>query len=186
MQAVTISLLRGVNLGASRRIRMEPLCALYESLGLRDVRHLLQSGNVLFRSSHRDHSRLATRIEDAIESEFGFRSAVILRTTPELREIISRSPFAERTGLDPSRLAVHFLPSDPGSEARQKLSALQAAPDELHTGERELYLYFTNGMARPTLTSAMLDRALNKMQGTSRNWNTVLKLLELADRMAVS
>ena len=47
---VIVSMLRGVNLGPSRRIKMEDLREVYESLGLRDVRTYVQSGNVVFRS----------------------------------------------------------------------------------------------------------------------------------------
>lgn len=182
---VTVSLLRGVNLG-NRRIQMQPLCALYESLGLKNVRHLLQSGNVVFRCTPREFSRVGARIEAAIEEKFGFRSAVILRTAQEMEQIVAATPFAGRTGLDPGRIVVHFLPADPGAEAREKLAALKPAPDVLHAGTRELYLYYPNGQARPTLTGPMLERALNKMQGTSRNWNTTVKLRDLAQQMESS
>jgi uncharacterized protein (DUF1697 family) len=179
---IVVSLLRGVNLG-NRRIQMQPLCALYESLGLKSVRHLLQSGNVVFPCTPREFPRIGARIEDAIEEKFGFRSAVILRTAEEMQQIVSATPFAARTGLDPGRIIVHFLPADPGADCREKLAALKPAPDELHPGTRELYLYYPNGQARPTLTGPMLERALNKMQGTSRNWNTTLKLLDLSQQL---
>ncbi|MDE3164376.1 MAG: DUF1697 domain-containing protein, partial [Acidobacteriota bacterium] len=70
---VTISLLRGVNMGPHHRVRMEALRAVYESLGLRDVRTVLASGNVLFRAVARERAGIGKRIEDAIEREFGFR-----------------------------------------------------------------------------------------------------------------
>src|SRR5947209_1532813 len=152
--AVIISMLRAVNVGGHNRIRMDALRAVYESLGLKDARTYVQSGNVIFRTQARNLNLLAPRIEKAIESTFGFRSDVILRTTSELREVIARSPFATRQDIDPARLLVTFLAADPGAEARENLRKIKASPEELWIDGRELYIYYPNGMARPGLSPA--------------------------------
>ena len=162
-------------------VKMDALCTLCGSLGLRDAETYVQSGNIIFRTDGRDLVRLCKRIENGIEKTFGFRSDVILRTPAELRDVIARNPFASRRGIEPKRLAVTFLASDPGQEAREKLLAIKAEPEELRIEGRELYIYYPNGMARPKLTWPIIERAL-KTSGTSRNWNTVTKLLEIAER----
>jgi uncharacterized protein (DUF1697 family) len=78
-------------------------------------------------------------------------------------------------------MAVHFLSADPGEEARTRLLAI-AEPEELRLETMELYIYFTNGMARPNLSMALVERSL-KTSGTSRNWNTVRKVLEMAEKL---
>jgi uncharacterized protein (DUF1697 family) len=183
---VAVSLLRGVNLGPNRRMRMEALRAVYEALGLRNVQTLLQSGNVLFCCAERGYAKLGARIEDAVEQEFGFRAAAVQRTASELRDVVARNPFAGRAGIDPSKLLVDFLGSVPDPEAQARLTALRVEPDEICIVGNELYIYFPNGMARPKLTAAQLDRALGKLPATGRNWNTVAKLTELAARMEAS
>lgn len=175
-----ISLLRGVNLGPHRRIKMDALRKVYESVGLRDPQTFLQSGNVVFRTDERDLVQLAKRIEKAIEKSFGFHSEVIVRTSSELKDVIQRNPFAARKGIDPSKFLVWFLAGDPGEEARDKVRSIKADPEELFASGRELYIYFPNGLARPKLSFAALDKAL-KTPGTGRNWNSVTKLLELAE-----
>jgi uncharacterized protein (DUF1697 family) len=180
---VVVSLLRGVNVGSHHRIRMDPLKSVYESAGLTDVRTLLQSGNVLFRTKRRDLERLAGQLEEAFEKEFGFHSATLLRTVPELRAVASANPFAGRPGLAPANLAVLFLGAPADDAARGRLDALRGCPEEVHCGTRELYIYYPVGMARPVLTAAMLDRALLKIPATARNWNTVLKLVDLGAEM---
>jgi len=150
--AVVISMLRGVNLGSHNRIKMDALRALYESLKLRDPQTYIQSGNVIFRTEERDLAELAKRIEDGIEQKFGFRSQVILRTTSEMRDVIARNPFAKRRGIEPSKLLVTFLASDPGPEDRDKLLKLKTDPEELKIDGHELYIYFPNGMVRPKLS----------------------------------
>jgi len=179
-------MLRGVNLGPHRRIRMEPLRAVYESVGLTDVRTLLQSGNIVFQSKARDLSRLSARLQDAFEAEFGFRSDVFLRSADDLRKVVAGNPFEGRAGVEPARLAVTFLASAPDVAARSRLAAITGVPEELHTGERELYIYYCNGMARPALTPAMLDKALLKMSTTTRNWNTVTKMVAMAGELESS
>ncbi len=183
--AVIISMLRGVNVGAHNRIKMDALRAVYESLGLRDPQTYVQSGNVVFRTDKRDLVALAKRIEDAIERSFGFHPAVILRTSSELRDVIARNPFAGQSGIEPSRLLVYFLTSDPGAETRDKVLSLKTEPEELRMDGRELYIYFPSGMARPKLSWAVIEKTL-KVPGTGRNWNSVTKLLEMAERLEAS
>lgn len=161
---------------------MEALRSLYESLRLRDVRTYLQSGNVIFRTEERDIALLTKRLQKAIEKTFGFQCDVILRTTSELREVIARNPFANRRGIEPSKLLVTFLASDPGEEARKQVRKIKTNPDELWIDGREMYTYFPNGMARPKVSWAAIEKIL-KTSGTGRNWNSVTKLLEMAETL---
>ena len=183
--AVIVSMLRGVNVGGHNRIKMDALRGLYKSLKLRDPQTYVQSGNVIFRTDERDLVRLAQRVEHGIERRFDFRPAVIVRTTSELRDVIARNPFAKRRGIDPSRLLVTFLASDPGPEAREQVRRMKTAPEELRIEGRELYIYYPDGMARPKLSWAVIERTL-KTPGTGRNWNSVTKMLEIAERLEAS
>jgi uncharacterized protein (DUF1697 family) len=167
--AVIISMLRGVNLGPHHRLNMEELRALYESLKLHEAQSYVQSGNVIFRSEERDLVALGRRIEGAIEKKFGFRPPVILRTTAELREAIAKNPFAKRRDIEPSKLLVTFLDRDPGKEIREQVLKIDTLPEELRMEGREVYIYFPNGMARPKMKWAAIERVL-KTQWTGRNW----------------
>lgn len=180
--AVIISLLRGVNIGGHHKMKMDALRDFYESLGLQDAQTYVQSGNVVFRTKEHDFSRLAKRIEDAIEESLGFRPAVILRTSVELKGVISRNPIATRRGIDPKKLAVMFLKETPTAECLQNALKIKTAPEELWINGREAYIYFPNGMARPKMSWPAIERAL-KTTGTGRNWNTVTKLFELAQAL---
>jgi uncharacterized protein (DUF1697 family) len=177
-----ISMLRGVNVGGHHLIKMEALRALYASLGLLDAQTYVQSGNVVFRSKEKNHSSLARKIEAAIEREFGFRPDVILRTPAEVRDAMARNPFAARKGMEPSKLLLVFLASALSTETITATRAISCEPEEMHIHERELYIYFPNGMARPKLSMSTVERAI-KTSWTGRNWNTVTKLLEMAERL---
>jgi uncharacterized protein (DUF1697 family) len=182
---VVISLLRGLNVGGHNKIKMETLRALYESLKLRDPQTYVQSGNVVFRTKEGDLAKLTRKIENEIERSFGFRPAVILRTTSELRDVIARNPFATRRGIDPSKLLVTFLASDPDENARSQVLKIKIEPEELRIDGREVYVYFPNGMGRSKLSWATIAKTL-KTSGTGRNWNSVTKLLEIAETLEAS
>ena len=182
---VIISMLRGVNVGGHNKIKMDALRALYESLKLRDAQTYVQSGNVIFRSDERDLPRLTKRIGDGIERKFGFRPSVILRTAAEMRGVVARNPFAKRRGIEPGKLLVSFLASDPGEEAREKVRQMKCDPEELRIEGRELYIYFPNGQGRSKLSGAALEKAL-KTPATGRNWNSVTKMLEMAEKLEAS
>lgn len=174
-------MLRGVNVGGHHKIKMDVLRAMCASLKFDCAQTYLQSGNVVFRAPTRDLGQISNVFETAIEKKMGFRPAVILRTVPELRSVIAQSPFAKRPGLDPGKLVVCFLSGTTAPASRKALLAMDIAPEELHAYHRELHIYFPNGQGRPRLSWAVVDKILNKMPLTARNWNTVTKLLEIAE-----
>ena len=185
MSVPAISLLRGVNVGGHHKIKMEELRDLYESLGLRRAQTYIQSGNVVFRTDVRDFPRLSERIADAIVKRFAFRPGVILRTAADLRAVIAANPFASRRDLDHSRLLVQFLAGEPPADARERVLRIDSAPEELRMAGRELFIYYPNGVARPKVPWTVIERTL-QTPCTARNWNTVRKLLEMAESLDAS
>jgi uncharacterized protein (DUF1697 family) len=182
---VFVSLLRAVNVTGHNKISMEALRTLYDSLGLRDAQTYIQSGNVVFRTSQRDPSRLAERIADAIQDRFGFRPGVLVRTCSDLRNAIARNPLPARAATDPGKLLVVFLSGDPHPEARDKVLGIEVGPEELRIVGRELYIYFPDGQGRSKLSLPLVEKVL-KTPGTGRNWNTVTRLLAMAERLEAS
>lgn len=180
--AAAVSLLRGVNVVGRHKIKMEELRELYESLGLRRAQTYIQSGNVVFRTDARDFTRLSKRIADAIEQRFAFRPGVVLRTAADLRGVIAANPFASRGDLDPSKLLILFLASEPPADVRGRILRIESEPEELRMEGRELYIYYPNGMARAKVSWAFIEKIL-QTPGTGRNWNTVRKLLEMAESL---
>jgi uncharacterized protein (DUF1697 family) len=178
---VLISMLRGVNVGGHNKIKMDALRALYESLNLESPRTYVQSGNVIFCTKEKNSAALAKKIQSAIERKFGFRPEVILRTTDEMRAAIAASPFTDRN-LEPGKTVVTFLAGDAGPEASAKLLALTDHPEELHLLGRELHIYFPDGMGKSKLPWPKIEKLL-ATPGTARNWNSVTKMMAIAEEM---
>jgi len=179
---VIISLLRGINVGGHKPIKMDALCSVYKAIGLGDVQSCLQSGNVVFTARTQNLKTLAKRIEDAIEQKFGQHSEVILRTSSELKQMVANNPFAKNPGIVPGKLGVVFFKEAPAAEICDEVLRMKAQDEEVHITGREFYIYFGSGMGQSKLFAAIA----RKLTGTTRNWNTVTKLIEIADRLRAS
>ena len=169
-----VALLRGVNLGPNRRIAMGDLRAIVESLGHTDVETYLQSGNVVFtpKPSAKD---IGPALTDALAAATGHDVPVVIRTGPELSEVVAENPYPVD---DPTRVVVAFLADavDLGDLALGDLSAY--LPDELTIRGRELYVSVPNGQGRSKLMEALTKRRLPTTV-TVRNWRTVVALAQL-------
>ena len=170
-----VALLRGINLGKARQVRMPRLTELLTERGHEDVRTHLRSGNVVLRSPMSE-GELAADLSSAIEEEFGFAVPVVVRTGAEMRAVVTGDPFAT-VATDPARYLVTFLPEAPDPA---KVDALPKAEggDFLVRG-RELYLWLPDGIQGTPLASWKWDDLLGR-PGTARNWNTVTRLAQLA------
>ena len=176
---VIASLLRGINVGPASLIGMPALAAVHSALGLTEVRTLLRSGNVIFRSTRTDRAWLVRSLGDAIEKRFGIRPDVLLRSPEELRAAIAANPFPGEARTDPSHLLVMFLASPPSPASVRALAHHGRGPERVKASGQELYLYYPAGIGRSKLTNAFIEKAL-EVRGTARNWNTVNKLLQCA------
>jgi len=177
---VYVSMLRGVNVGGSGLVKMEPLREAYESIGLADVRTLLQSGNVLFRCGLTDRERLVKRIMQEIERRFDLQIEVVLRTLAEVASIVDRGPVLSPRA-DKSKLLVMFLSAVPDAAAQAALRKWhkdKELKELLELRGPEIYLYYPEGVGRSKLTGAVIESKLDTA-GTARNWNTLLKLVEV-------
>ena len=144
-------MLRGVNVGAHNRIKMDALRNLYASLGLEDAKTYVQSGNIIFRSKDKNADKLEKKIQEGITRKFGFTPAVVVRTTGEIKTAVSANPFSGRTDIEPGKLLVTFLAGDPPAGAKKSIADLKGFPEEMHLRRRELYIYFPNGAGRSKL-----------------------------------
>jgi uncharacterized protein (DUF1697 family) len=177
-----IGLIRGINVGGNKKIKMDALKTLCESLALTDVKTLLQSGNVVFRSKSADEKRLTKKLEDALRDS-GTDARVILRTPEELERAIAANPLKQESKDDPSHMVIMFLSGEPSGDAQKALRDSYSGPETMHFSGRELYIYYGDNMASSKLTNALIERKLGVSAGTARNWNTVTKLLALAQAL---
>jgi uncharacterized protein (DUF1697 family) len=176
---VFVSMLRGVNVGGHGRLKMDAVQEAYAALGLRDVRTLLQSGNVVFSSRLKDRAALAKRISQEIERRLDLQIEVVIRTLDEIRKVVERGPVLSPRA-DRAKLLVMFLAGVPDAKGQAALLKEHKGPEMIEVRGPEIYLYYPDGVGRSKLTGALLENKL-KVAGTARNWNTLTKLLEAGE-----
>ncbi|MEU9638720.1 DUF1697 domain-containing protein [Streptomyces tendae] len=179
MTTMYATLLRGINVGGSRKVPMADLRALLTSLGHEAVRTHLQSGQAVFASDHGDEESLAAELAKAVEGRFGFPVDVIVRDHAYLKGIVEACPFPAAE-LEARQLHVTYFSAPVDADRFAQIDALAFRPEEFRLGDRALYLYAPDGLGRSKLAEALAKPRVNKgLIATSRNWNTVTKLVEL-------
>jgi uncharacterized protein (DUF1697 family) len=177
------ALLRGVNVGGRAKVGMEDLRSLFTSLGHTDVASYVQSGNIVFKSSIKDVSKLTKAmkltkaIEQKIRTDFDLDVTVLIRSAAELRKIQAANPLIDRS-VDPTKLHVTFLRAEPKPEDLAKLREVSDGNDELAAVAREIYLFCPDGYGNSKLNNALIEKRLG-IRATTRNWRTVVKLVEM-------
>jgi uncharacterized protein (DUF1697 family) len=169
-----VALLRAINVGGRRSLKMSDLKALIEKAGASSVTTYIQSGNVVFSHPSRSAAKLEAELEQRIESASGMEVPVVLRSAAQWGEIVAENPFPK---AGPKALHVVVLKQRAPKDAFAKLDLRSFLPEEVVVGDQHLYLHLPNGMGRAKLPIA-LDR--RGPVGTARNWATVLALAELA------
>ncbi len=171
-----IAFLRGINVGKAKRVAMADLRAILESAGFRDVRTLLQSGNVVC-TGKGEPKAIAAKMEKAFIAGVGFTSRFTVLPLSELDAILDANPFPDAVA-EPSRYLVAIL-SDATLRAKvEPLIGSDWGPDAIALGERVAYCWHKGGILESALPAA-LGRAVGD-QVTARNWATLTKLQALA------
>ncbi|MFF7970977.1 DUF1697 domain-containing protein [Streptomyces sp. NPDC007905] len=172
------ALLRGINVGGSKKLPMADLRTLMTGLGHDGVRTHLQSGQAVFTTDHGDEESLAAELARAIEERFGFPVDVIVRDHAYLRAVAEACPFPAAE-LEARQLHLTYFSAPVTPERFAGIDPDAHLPEEFRLGDRCLYLYAPQGLGRSKLAEVLSRRSTKGVIATSRNWNTVLKLVEL-------
>ena len=173
-----IAFFKGINVGGNKSVKMDELKKLFDSMGLKDARTFIQSGNVIFKSDKKDEKKIAQKIEKEFEKKFGFSSSVIIRSDKDLAKIAGSCPIPNYEQKEFKWVMVNFLSEAPAAAEQKDLLENYKGPEEIYFKGKEMFIYYSEGSGRSKLNGTFIEKKL-KITATSRNWNTVLKLLEL-------
>lgn len=160
-------------------IKMPELKVHLEEAGLKNIRTYIQSGNVIFEYGKVAHDKLEKLISSVIQKKFRFDVPVIVRSVEEMTKVMENNPFINGKE-DIDKLHVTFLSGEPNKELTDKLAPPVNVPDKYIIKERAIYLLCPNGYGQTKLTNNFFENKL-KVTATTRNWKTVMKLVEMAN-----
>lgn len=153
-----IALLRGINVGGNKIIKMLDLKAMFQALGFANVRTYIQSGNVVFENDEGSVGLLSGVIERQIHEVFGFEVSVIIRTLAEMENVIANDPFQLSEPEEFKRWYVTFLPAEPSAEALDKLRTYENGPDKVRFVGREMYILYEVSVSQSPLFKVPLTK----------------------------
>jgi uncharacterized protein (DUF1697 family) len=153
-----IALLRGINVGGKRKIKMVDLKDIFESLSYKNVKTYIQSGNVIFDYDCTDTIIIASQIEKRINEVFGFEVKIIIRTDNELRDIFNNNPFVKQSNIEIDKLYVTLMLDMPEPSTVLSLDIKKDENDKFTIISREIYLCCPNGYGRTKLNNAMFEK----------------------------
>jgi uncharacterized protein (DUF1697 family) len=183
VDARRVALLRAVNVGGRAVLRMADLKALIGDLGYLEPQTLLQSGNVVFTLGNRERGKTAgeieARLERALSAILSVQSDVFVRSASQWADVVAANPFRHEARVDPSHLIVMVLKDAPAAGSVKALQASIQGREVVRASGRQLYIVYPDGVGRSKLTGGVIERTLGT-RGTARNWNTVMKIDELA------
>jgi uncharacterized protein (DUF1697 family) len=175
-----VAILRGINVSGKNMIKMPALAHTFTNMGFTNVRTYIQSGNVIFETGAEIGPELEAQICDGIKKDFGFDVPVLVIEARVLKQIQEENPYMERGNIDITKLHITFLADEPHAARFSEIDAEKYLPDEFILKGKALYLYCPTGYGNTKLNNNFFENKL-KVRATTRNWNTVNKLVELTN-----
>ena len=167
-----VILLRGINVGGRNSLPMKELRDILESLGCESVKTYIQSGNVVLSAPVTPD---ATVITSAIDKKFGFAPRVLVIPGDRFESVSRANPYKDEK-VEGKHLHVSYL-AGPAAADVDGLESRKGPNEEFTLTADAFYLLAPDGIARSKLANDA--EKLLGVEATSRNWNTVQKLLEM-------
>ncbi|BCG94556.1 DUF1697 domain-containing protein [Mesorhizobium sp. 131-2-1] len=172
-----IALLYSIILGEGRRVVMADLKAMAEGLGLKNVRTLVATGNLVFEARATKTADLELRLEAAFEKTFGRHVDIIVRGADDWLRLVSGNPFPVESAEAGDQVAVRVMRKPASADAVAALHAYAAEDEKVLSVEGDIWVVFSRERPSSRLLAATNHKRLGI--GTSRNWNTVRRLAEM-------
>jgi uncharacterized protein (DUF1697 family) len=167
-----VALLRAINVGGTGKLAMADLRSLLEGAGFSGVRTFIASGNVVF-DAKGNAVGFEKKIEGMLAERHGLATDVLVRSIDEWELLVAANPFAKEAKATPGKVVLVALKSAPDGAAIDKTNAGNKGKERVRVVGREAYVYYPDGIGVSKLNLKPLGT------GTARNWNSVIKLLEL-------
>lgn len=173
-----IVLLRGVTPTGKNRVPMAQLRQLLSDDGFLNVQTWIQSGNVML-DSMRSVDEVAQDVHQTILENIGADLKIIVKTPAQIQTVLAENPFGE--GYDRSRVFFTLFNRVPDEALVAALQTQDFEEDLFKITPHAIYLYVPGSFAKTRLNNNFLERKL-RIGATTRNFNTLSKLLELGSQ----
>ncbi len=176
-----ILLLRGINVGGHRKIKMADLKTALEKLKFKEVQTYIQSGNIVFKYIEKDVKILVKEIEYMIQKKFDFEARALVVLAENFKKIFKKNPYLPEKENEIEKLYCTFLFDLPEDSNLSLLNEVSSPDDQYIFGNACMYFLYNNGYGRAKISNSFIERKL-KVLATTRNWKTMIKLMEMVSK----
>jgi uncharacterized protein (DUF1697 family) len=180
-----VSILRGINVGGHRLIKMVDLKILLSNLGFSNVQTYIQSGNIIFQFTETSEKVLEDIICSAIKKQYNFDVPTMVKGIAEMKNLLANNPFLKDETKDISYMHVTYLDRIPDHEKFDSLANSNYKDDEYILVGKNIYIYCPNGYGNTKLHNSFFESKLN-VNATTRNWKTTRELIAMAEKIEIS
>jgi uncharacterized protein (DUF1697 family) len=177
LKTAYIVLFRGV--GGATQLPTAPLRAALTEAGFENVATYINSGNAVLRS-HFPREKVIASVAKLCAEKFEFTKAIYAPTLEEWEDLIANNPFPDFK--EGKHVHAVVLAGDPPKGAIEALREHAVEGEAIEVVGRVAYLHTPFGLGTSKL-GEKFDKGIG-VANTARNWNTVLKLRELAKKAA--
>jgi uncharacterized protein (DUF1697 family) len=177
--ATYVALLYSVVLTPQRRVVMADLRQMVGQLGLKQVRTLAATGNLVFEAPETATAELEGRLEAAFEEKFGRHVDIVVRTSEAWSRLAACNPFPDEASATPDQVAVRVMRHPVPAGAEGRLGEAAAADEKFRIVGGDIWIVFSRARPNSRLLAASNHRRFGV--GTSRNWNTVRNLAQMLE-----
>lgn len=178
MKEKYLALLRGVNVSGKNPLKMNEFKLFLEGKKFENVKTYIQSGNIIFDYPKENSGKIAKHLKELIADKYSYDIPVIVIKMNQLKDIITNNPYPEYANNEPTKVLVSFFSNQPLEESVQRFNSKVYATEKYELNDTFLYLYCLNGYGKAKINNNFIEAKL-KVDATTRNWKTILKLYEL-------
>ncbi|HSX48214.1 MAG TPA: DUF1697 domain-containing protein [Candidatus Nanoarchaeia archaeon] len=173
-----VALLRAINVGGHSIIKMSDLRELCTTLGLQNISTYIQTGNIIF-ESELSSTDLKQLLEDKLTDQLDYKIVAFIKTPKQLRAIVDNNPFSGKELGEDYKRYVTFLAGELTDSAGQLLAERSDDYVTYHPGVQIIYTSLRKDSPKPVFDNHLVEKIIGH-DATTRNWQVVQKLAELA------
>ncbi|WP_452601099.1 DUF1697 domain-containing protein [Pontimicrobium sp. MEBiC06410] len=170
-----IAFLRGINVGGHHKVPMADLKNELQTLGLKNIITILNSGNIIFDSTNKDIAIIEQNITLHLEKTFGFPIPTIVRTAETIQHILKEAPFNNLEITKDIKLYISFLKTAVEPNLQIPWESEDQAYKILDYKNKNIISVLDLSKSKTTKAITTLEHSFGK-NITTRNWNTLLRI----------
>lgn len=177
-----IVFLKGINVAGKNLVKMPALKTALTNNNLLEIKTYIQSGNILISNSNLDVNTIKEKIEKILREDLKIDTVSFVYSVEEIQTIINEIPFPIK---DTKQLYFSFLSEIPSKEKQDLLLKKDYKHDAFQISKKHIYICCINGYGKTKLNNNFFEKNL-RLKATTRNWNTVNRMITLAGEQNIT